>query len=198
VVGLSISLAVVAAAAVVALLLLLNDQDPEEVLRPSSLSDTLGRLGCSGVQTLPDEGGRHVPEGTAADHATIPATSGAHTPSVVAPEPAVLTQDVTPELETRLVHNLEHAYVLLYYQPAGPDAPDPTVVETLANIARTEAKVLLAPYPRLEAGTSVALVAWTRLVECPPVRDLAGLEEATLRFVAAFRGTSNAPEPTGP
>jgi Protein of unknown function (DUF3105) len=197
VVAVSISVTVAVAAGAV-VFLLLSDRSEPEASQPQSLSSLLQGIGCSPVQTFPSEGLDHVAEGTAADHDTVPATSGAHAPSSVPPQPPVLTESVTPELETRLVHNLEHAYVLIYYRPDGAGAVPPATVGTLADVARREFKVLLAPHPGLEPRTSVAFVAWTRLVECPNVQDRAALQEAALRFVAAFRGTANAPEPAGP
>jgi hypothetical protein len=198
VVAVSISVAVAVAAGAVAFLLVRDRSEPEASQQPRSLTSLLQGIGCTPVQTFASEGLEHVPEGTAADHDTVPATSGSHAPSSVPPEPSVLTEPVTPELETRLVHNLEHAYVLFYYRPAGDGAIPPASVEALADVARREPKVLLAPHPGLEPGTSVAFVAWTRLVECPNVEDRATLQEAAFRFVAAFRGTANAPEPAGP
>ena len=97
--------------------------------------------------------------------------------------------------ETRAVHNLEHAYVLIYYRRDGPGALSPEVVARLATLARGEARVIMAPYPLLPDGTALALAAWNKLWECPA--DVTADQAATIArgFIDAFRGTSNAPEP---
>ena len=93
------------------------------------------------------------------------------------------------------MHNLEHAYVLIYYRADGPEALPTDVVDELATLAESEDKVIMAPHASLEEDTSLALAAWNKLWECP-----AGVTADQARTIAsgvieAFRGSSNAPEP---
>jgi hypothetical protein len=100
-----------------------------------------------------------------------------------------------PIREENAVHNLEHGYVILYYRADGPQALNVEVVARLAQIAEGQDKVLVAPYPDLEEGTSFAITAWNKLWECPAdvTPEDAGIMANA--FIEAYRGTSNAPEP---
>jgi hypothetical protein len=69
-------------------------------------------LGCSGVQTFPSEGVNHVLEPPPGGWGTTPATSGVHSDAAYGADP-VITTPVDPALELVLVHNLEHAYVIV-------------------------------------------------------------------------------------
>jgi Protein of unknown function (DUF3105) len=137
-------------------------------------------------------GGNHLESGESAGYTEHPATSGAHDPAPLPPEPAVHTD---PIREENAVHNLEHGYVILYYRAEGPQALGEDVVDRLAQVAERDDKVLLAPYPDLEEGTSFAMTAWNKLWECPA--DVSPDDAATMAnsFIEAYRGTSNAPEP---
>ncbi|RPJ12552.1 MAG: hypothetical protein EHM22_06355 [Actinobacteria bacterium] len=68
------------------------------------------------------------------------------------------------------------------------------VLARLAQIAEGQDKVLVAPYPDLEEGTSFAITAWNKLWECPAdvTPEDAGIMANA--FIEAYRGTSNAPE----
>jgi hypothetical protein len=168
------------------------------------LSDTTERSGavdpgCSSVQTYPSEGVSHVLEPPPGGWGTTPATSGVHS-SFTYTGDRVVTTPVDPALELALVHNLEHAYVIAYYQPEGDAALPAVAVTRLAAMATAEEKVLVAPYPRLPAGTSLALVAWTKMQTCPAIaaQDADAVVSMTLAFVDRFRGAASAPEPLGP
>jgi hypothetical protein len=73
-----------------------------------------------------------------------------------------------PIPETRAVHNLEHAYVVIYYRPEAEGGVSADAVEGLATLARDQSRVLMAPYPELPEGTALALVAWNTRWQCPP------------------------------
>jgi len=166
---------------------------------PSGRIGSPQALGCSAVQTYPSEGVSHVLEPPPAGWGTTPATSGVHS-SFAYTGDRVITTPVDPELELALVHNLEHAYVIAYYQPEGDAALPAEAVTRLAAMATAEEKVLVAPYPRLPAGTSLALVAWTKMQTCPAIsaQDADAVVSMTLEFVERFRGAESAPEPLGP
>lgn len=149
--------------------------------------------GCGDVQTpTGDPVGGHLSPGEVFSSTQSPATSGRHAPAPLPPDPHVYA---SPMDEGAAVHNLEHAYVIVYYRAEGPQALPPDVVESLARFAESEDKVILAPYPSLAEGTSLALAAWNKLWQCPLVDDPAQARTVASGFIEAYRGTSNAPEP---
>jgi hypothetical protein len=150
--------------------------------------------GCGDVQTpaASAPGGIHLSPGESHTYAEHPATSGPHDPSPLPGDPHVYD---SPVPETRAVHNLEHAYVLIYYRAGGPDALPKAVVDRLASLARAQDKVIMAPYPDLPSGTSFALAAWNKLWECPAAVTADQARTIASGFIQAYRGTSNAPEP---
>jgi len=150
--------------------------------------------GCGDVQTpaASAPGGIHLSPGQSHTYSEHPATSGPHDPSPLPGDPHVYD---APVPETRAVHNLEHAYVLIYYRADGPDALQQAVVDRLASLARAQDKVIMAPYPNLPSGTSLALAAWNKLWECPAAVTADQARTIASGFIQAYRGTSNAPEP---
>ncbi len=150
--------------------------------------------GCGDVRTPASSapGGLHLASGESYTYDQHPATSGYHDPAPLPADPHVYT---SPVPETNAVHNLEHAYVLVYYRAEGDGALPQDVVEKLASLADAEDKVIMAPYPDLPQGTALALAAWNKLWECPS--DVTPEQARTIAsgFIGAYRGTSNAPEP---
>ena len=103
--------------------------------------------------------GRHPPRiGRVRRIHGAPGDLGASRPSPLPSEPAVHTE---PIREENAVHNLEHGYVILYYRADGPEALSVDVLARLAQIAEGQDKGLVAPYPDLEEGTSLAITAGT-------------------------------------
>jgi len=152
--------------------------------------EAANRLGCGAVQELTDEGTTHQPP---YEYDTVPANSGPHSPQPMPAEPRVYDQPIPEE---QAVHNLEHGYVLMYYRPGGEGALPAGVVDQLAGVAEGESEVLMAPYPGLPDGTSLALVAWSRMQTCPAIPE-SGAGDATRvaeGFITEFKNSSNAPE----
>jgi len=120
-----------------------------------------------------------------------PATAGAHS-SPLPPEPAVYGDPVP---EANAVHNLEHGYILIYYQAEG-DAPLPDDARTeLESLAEGQDKVIVAPYAGL--GSSLAFAAWGQLQTCTPPAG-ADSQDAVLvaeHFIGEFKSGGLAPEP---
>jgi len=158
--------------------------------------------GCGDIRTPVADapGGLHLAPGAPYQYKQEPATSGYHDPSPLPDTPKVYTRPVSsipgPGVvpETRAVHNLEHAYVWIYYRAGGPDALPADVVDALATLTRSEDRVLMAPFETLPAGTSLALAAWNKLWECPKAITADQAAAAARGFIDAYRGTSNAPE----
>jgi Protein of unknown function (DUF3105) len=179
---------------------LLRGHPPSPV---STAAIAAGRAAGCGPITTPARdapGGLHLPPGTPYSYPQEPATSGYHDPAPLPDTPKVLTEPVsdrdvpgvTPE--TRAVHNLEHAFVLVYYRADGAGALPEEVVQRLAQLVRNEDRVLLAPHAELPAGTALALAAWNELWTCPAAITSTQAVTVARGFIDAYRGTTNAPE----
>jgi len=92
------------------------------------------------------------------------------------------------------VHNLEHAYVLIWSRPAAEGGTPGDVIDALAGLANDEGRVIMAPYPDLPDGRSLALVAWNARWLCPAGLTAGDAVAIARGFVDAYRGTTNAPE----
>ncbi len=176
----------------VAFLLLTRVGGPQPI--PQAALAAASDAGCGEIQTpaASARGGLHLSPGESYTYSEHPATSGQHDPSPLPGDPHVYD---SPVPETRAVHNLEHAYVLIYYRANGPDALPQAVVDGLASLARAQDKVIMAPYPDLPNGTSLALAAWNKLWACPAAVTADQARTIASGFIQAYRGTSNAPEP---
>jgi Protein of unknown function (DUF3105) len=188
----ALQIGVISAVVVGAVLFFTRAQAPADI--PQSAIRAAGAASCGDVQTPAGSapGGLHLAQGEPFTYEQHPATSGSHAPAPLPAEPHVYT---TPVDETAAVHNLEHAYVLIYYRADGPEALPTEVVDELATLAESEDKVIMAPYDSLEEGTSLALAAWNKLWECPAGVTAVQARAIASGFIEAFRGSSNAPEP---
>lgn len=195
VVSRTIRIGLVAAVAVAVVLFLTRAGAPGDV--PEAALQAAEAAGCGDVRTPAGSapGSQHLPAGQTFTYDQHPATSGQHAPAPLPAEPHVYT---SPVPETNAVHNLEHAYVLIYYRADGPDALPSEVVDELARLAESEDKVIMAPHPSLDQGTSLALTAWNKLWECPAGVSSTQARTISSGFIDAYRGTSNAPEPGAP
>ena len=167
---------------------------------PQAATDAATAAGCSDLQTPADSapGGQHLEPGATYTYPEEPATSGPHASSPLSGDTAVYTE--MPE-ETALVHNLEHAFVNIYYRPAGEAETDTglpqEVVDQLATVAEDDPKdhVILSPHTSLPDGTDLAVTAWNKLMTCPAAVTPEQATTIARGFMTAFECTSNAPEP---
>ena len=163
---------------------------------PAAAADAAKAAGCSGVQTPAGSapGGVHLASGEAHTYPEEPATSGPHDPSPLSDPPAVYTE-MPPE--TRLVHNLEHAFVNIYYRPDGDGALPQDVIDQLATVANGDTKdhVILTPHTSLPTGVGFAVTAWNKLLTCPGTVTASQATATAKGFMTAFECTGNAPEP---
>ena len=139
--------------------------------------------------------GGHLSPGQSYTYPQHPATSGLHDPSPLDTSSGYTEVYTVPVPETQAVHFLEHAGVMIYYRQAGDGALPQDVVDALGTVARDQRNTIMAPYPNLPAGTSVALAAWNRLQTCPATVTAAQASTIANGFVNAFACTSVAPEP---
>ena len=150
---------------------------------------------CSNVQ-VPEAsapGGQHLDASQVDTYTydTEPATSGFHAPGPLPGDPHVY--DAMP-LETALVHNLEHGFVIVYYRADGDGALPQEVVDALAPVVETQTKAILSPHTSLPEGVALAFTSWNRLLTCPSgvtADQAVTIEQA---WHAAFECKSNAPE----
>jgi hypothetical protein len=185
---------------VLVLQLLVRGDSPNPVA-PAAL--VAGRAaGCGRILTPAAEapGGLHIPAGASHQYPQEPATSGPHDPSPLPDTPKVLAEPVSDRAvggvvsESRAVHNLEHAFVIIYHRMDGPDALPTGVVDRLAALVRGEDRVLMAPHEDLPDGTSLAMTAWNKLWSCPSTITSTQAASVARGFIDAYRGTTNAPE----
>ena len=160
-------------------------------------TDALARqVGCGGVQQPPDEGRGHVnqPPG----YQNSPASSGPHASQQLDPAVSVYDVPFDPAFEFRAVHNLEHGYVIMYYKQEGENALAGNVVSTLADLAESERKVILAPYPTLGQDENLVFVAWNRVRRCEVTGEAGTVRNVAEGFIQEFREGPEAPEPNAP
>jgi hypothetical protein len=178
-----------------AVLLIVRTSSPKSVSAEALAAGQAA--GCGAIQQ--PEGSSpartHLEPGQSYQYQQEPATGGPHDPSPLPGDPHVYD---SPVPETKAVHNLEHAYVLIYYRQSGRDALPGDVVRTLQSIANAQTKVIMAPHPALPDGAALALAAWNRLWTCPSTITTDQATTVADGFIEAYRGTDNAPEPQAP
>jgi hypothetical protein len=186
----SLTITTVGVVAVSLLLLLNRAASPRPILAYAVAAARAA--GCSGATTpVKDPVRTHLDPGEKYTYTQKPATSGPHDPS---PWPVDLRVNDGPILETRAVHSLEHAEIILYYRQSGDGALASDVVDALKGVARSSRNTLLAPYPDLPSGESLALTAWNKLQTCPGTITAVQAKQVAWGFEYAFSCTGNAPE----
>ena len=124
-------------------------------------------------------------------YSSLPAASGPHWGA-----PANWGVYSTPQVETQVVHNLEHGGIVIWYDPAALDA---AAIDTLTQYVNTQTasglsgrfKFLLSPWGGADPlGAPIVATAW---------RYLLPLEEADTDAIDAFARAhyGRSPEPNG-
>jgi hypothetical protein len=154
-------------------------------------------------QVIPDDGRSHVADGTVFDEATArqayssrPGVSGPHwnTPAqwgVYGPDQDGFRSQPVPEQQ--VIHNLEHAGIVIWYQPHLADEQEVSrVADWVRGQLRTQRfKVILSPWPGEDFGHAWAVTAW---------RHLLYLDGGDLGAIRSFIDTHygvRGPEPQG-
>lgn len=171
--------------------LLVRARGPGEI--PAEARAAARAAGCDALQRpVEDDPSRtHLAPGEAFDYPDPPAAAGPHDPSPLPPDPHVY---VEPIPETRAVHNLEHAYVLVSYRRTEDGGLSTDAVDALAALSRDESRVIMAPYPNLPEGRALGLLAWNTRWMCPATVSAKQAVTIARGFIDAFRGTTVAPE----
>jgi hypothetical protein len=150
-----------------------------------------GSQNASTGQRQVDAGGTHIPAGQqGTGYTSVPATSGQHWNTADSPGPwGVYT---TAQPQERMIHNLEHGGIVIWYQPALLDATGLASLTQFVQQQITEAqfKVILTPWSGANFGHPIAVTAWNWLLY---------LETADLDKVRGFIDAhyGQAPEPFG-
>lgn len=147
------------------------------MMQPRQPTST-GSAPCENLQVMADEGRGHLAPGeTPPAYKSNPPTSGTHNPEWY---PAGI-YDKNADL-TRLIHSLEHGYVILFYNGISQEE-----VQQLIRIQQSDSyKTIVAEYPNMPQ--KVAIAAWGNLQNC------SGVNEQVIRsFIAQFR--DHGPEP---
>ena len=160
-------------------------------------------LGYGVWQAMKPQPGTSVPVMASVQHIEIdeahepynsdPPTSGSH---YVEPAQAGFYDEALPD--EQLVHNLEHGYVIIWYNCTGLEE---TVCESFkekirgvmgqAGTAGLSSSIKLIAVPRLSLPGSIAATSWGRLYQ-PETFD----PDELLVFIKVFR--NKAPEPNAP
>lgn len=109
--------------------------------------------GCTDVETAEAMGAEHIEEGTPhEDYNTIPPTSGPH--YAIPSDTGFFTAPIEPE---RVVHNLEHGMIVIWYNPEAPE----TVKDNIeALVEQVPSATVATPYEGLDKN--FYLTAWTK------------------------------------
>jgi hypothetical protein len=138
-----------------------------------------------------DDGQAHIAEGTAGGpYSSIPATSGPHWSSATAPGPWGVYTAAQPQ--ERMIHNLEHGGIVIWYQPAQLDADGIAALTLFVNqqVSTERFKVILTPWSGADFGHPIAVTAWNWLLY---------LDSADIGQVRTFldQHYGQSPEPLG-
>jgi hypothetical protein len=146
--------------------------------------------GGTGLRQV-DAGNRHIPDGTqGTGYTSVPATSGQHWNTADSPGPwGVYT---TAQPQERMLHNMEHGGIVIWYQPSLLGADDLATLTQLVQqqITTERFKMILVPWSGADFGHPIAVTAWDWLLYL----DTADLDKIRV-FTDAHYGDS--PEPFG-
>ncbi|HZJ09185.1 MAG TPA: DUF3105 domain-containing protein [Trueperaceae bacterium] len=109
-----------------------------------------------------------------------PPTSGPHMPSV-----AGWGSYTEPVEDEYLVHNLEDAGIVLWYELGTPEENDARVA-ALEEVSRGYDRIVIAP--RDDLGSQYVVTAWTRLQRFDEIDA-----EAMVKFIEAYEGIDHHP-----
>lgn len=108
---------------------------------------------CDPVEEFEAQEGQHIQEGTPHEpYNSDPPTSGPH--YEIPADPAFYSSAIEPE---RVVHNLEHGQIALWYSP-DLAAEEKDVVEEI--VEDEPIATVATPYAALDEGTGIAMTAW--------------------------------------
>jgi hypothetical protein len=151
----------------------------------AAINRAASTAGCGSMQTFPNQGQQHVPQGTIVQYNSNPPTSGSHYQVVIGQIPAPTGVHTAPIQNEIQVHNLEHGHIGIQYAASLPTS----VLNALENFARNhDTWVFLAPRPNLPSGVQLAFTRWQTLVDCASPADPDTVVAFAQKFYDAFQG----------
>ncbi len=138
-----------------------------------------------------DAGRTHITEGTqGSGYTSVPATSGPHWSSADSPAPWGVYTNAQPQ--ERMLHNMEHGGIVIWYQPAVLSTAGLATLTQFVQqqITTEEFKVILTPWSGANFNHAIAVTAWDWLLY---------LDTADLDKIRGFMDDHylDAPEPNG-
>jgi hypothetical protein len=135
--------------------------------------------GCGSVESPELQEAKHIEAGTEHDpYSSNPPTSGPHYAAPLAPiDPGFYTNDIEAE---KVIHNLEHGMIVIWYRP---DAPQATKTAVEAAVDEQPLATVAVPWADIEEGNDVAITAWGKLQNCAQVS-----KDVVDDFRAEFQG----------
>jgi hypothetical protein len=124
--------------------------------------ESASAAGCTEDTKHEIEGHNHVATGTQVDYKTDPPTSGDHWPPGEQADPGFYS---TPLDEERLVHNLEHGQIVIWYKTSASEE----VKDKMEQVAgQDDVALIVVPYD-FDGPGEYALTAWgySQLCEIP-------------------------------
>lgn len=138
--------------------------------------------GCTDIEEPEEMGADHVEDGTPVDYNSTPPTSGPHYQQTA--NAGFSADPIQPE---RLVHNMEHGQIVVWYSP---DAAQSTVDSLEAYVDNAGIAMLATPFAEVPDGKAFSITAWGALQSCDEVS-----EDILDRFRANYQGRG--PEQVG-
>ena len=105
------------------------------------------------VEDEPSGANEHRPDGEIIEYASAPPTSGPHYAVPASLNRKFYTPSDTPQVE-QLVHNLEHGYTILWYDPAVFDDQESTMRDLATKVAGEDGDL------QAEVGGKFLVAAW--------------------------------------
>jgi hypothetical protein len=114
-----------------------------------------------------DDGRNHIAEGTSGGpYTSVPATSGPHWSSADSPGPWGVYPGDQPQPQERMLHNMEHGGIIVWYEPGKVSAADVAALTSYVNqqITTVQFKVILTAWSGPDFGHAIAVTAWDWLL----------------------------------
>lgn len=162
---------------------------PKRVGHVAGASAAAKKAGCTGVRN--DPAGSRAHKTPAVKYDASPPSSGDHNADPLPEQPQFFGRDVkAPLLTERAVHNLEHGFVVGWYDSALPQLQ----VDKLKAASATATRFLAVPWTRgtFSGGRHFVLTSWQRSQRCETVSP-----DVIAQYTDKFVNSPLAPEVGG-
>jgi hypothetical protein len=160
-----ITMGVAALVAILVVGLIIQQRNGSAAATDNDFGVPASQAGCLPVEHPKPLAGTHV--GLGQEHKpynSTPPTSGPHYPQPIAPiDPGFYS---TPQVPEKVLHNLEHGNIVIWYNP---DAPEQVKSDIRAAVNEVPNYTLATPYDNMKPGYNVVITAWAQLQYCKQV-----------------------------